>query len=197
MTASTNFQLLLESAKNGDEAAMSELVSKYETEVRLVARLRLGNALRPHLDSLDLVQSVHKSVLLGLRSSRFDISSPEKLVALALTIVRRKVARKWRKLKRQQRLSNHFGELQTLPALLAGLNTSDPDPQHEATIVEATAQVLQGLDNTEKQMIQMRLEGYTTAEIARQLGLDPDVLRVKLSRLRRRLRASGFENELL
>ena len=42
---------------------MEELVAAYEPEVRLVARVRLGTALRPYLDSVDLVQSVHRSVL--------------------------------------------------------------------------------------------------------------------------------------
>ena len=63
---------------------------------RIVAHFLLSRDLRPYLDSLDLVQSVHKSLLLGLRSDKFDISNPEKLVALALTMVRRKAARHWR-----------------------------------------------------------------------------------------------------
>ncbi|MEQ1828910.1 MAG: ECF-type sigma factor [Pirellula sp.] len=96
METSTDFDLLLLAARSGDSDALGKLVAQYEPELRIVARARLGTALRPHLDSIDLVQSVHRSLLIGLRADRFDTSSPEKLIALALTIVRRKVAKHWR-----------------------------------------------------------------------------------------------------
>lgn len=43
----------------------------------------------------------------------------------------------------------------------------------------------------------LRLQGHSTAETARQLGLDTDVLRVQLGRLRQRLRACGILDEWL
>lgn len=192
----TEFDELLERARAGDESAMALLVERYEPEVRMVARARLGGALRPHLDSMDLVQSVHHSLIVGLRAERFDISSPDKLIALALTIVRRKVARHWRKLKRQQRLSQGDG-VADLVELLGSLAAPGTDPASEAAVREAAAQVIGQMDEMEKRMIELRLEGYSTADVARHLGLDPDVLRVKLSRLRRRLRERGLLEEWL
>ncbi|MCA9192731.1 MAG: hypothetical protein KDB03_13240 [Planctomycetales bacterium] len=57
--------------------------------------------------------------------------------------------------------------------------------------------VLLGLDETETRLIEMRSEGYTTAEFARQFALDAGVLRVKLSWLRRRGSENGVINEFL
>ena len=53
------------------------------------------------------------------------------------------------------------------------------------------------LDPIERQLIAMRIDGFSTIDVARALDLDPDVLRVKLSRVRKRLREKGFEDELL
>jgi hypothetical protein len=39
--------------------------------------------------------------------------------------------------------------------------------------------------------------GFRTAEIARELGLNADVLRVRLSRLRQKFRAAGLANDWL
>src|SRR5438477_12507694 len=103
--AGPEFVTLLAQARQGDRSALAELSQQYEAKVRMVARVLLGPALRPHLDSVDLVQSVHRSLMLGLRQDKFDISSPDKLIGLALTLVRRKVARQWRHLQRQKRLS--------------------------------------------------------------------------------------------
>lgn len=177
---------------------MEQLVRHYEPEVRLVARVRLGAALRPYLDSMDLVQSVHRSLILGLREDKFDISSPEKLVALALMMVRRKIARHWRRHRRQQRLS-HGGpaSVENLPQLLVSVSSSDSDPQVVASLRDQTERLMSTLDDTERRLIELRLEGCTTAEVGRQLGLDPDVLRVRLSRLRRRLRQKGLLTEWL
>jgi len=195
---SPDFAELLSRARLGDQSAVEQLVRQYEPEVRLVARVRLGAALRPYLDSMDLVQSVHRSLMSGLREDKFDISSPERLVALALTMVRRKIARRWRCHRRQHRLS-HAGldSAENLPQLLVSVCSSESDPQTVATLRDQMERLMSTLDETERRLIEMRLAGCTTAEVGRQLRLDPDVLRVRLSRLRRRLRQQGLLTEWL
>src|SRR5437868_2367218 len=47
----------------GDDAALTRLLQQYEPRLRTAARVLLGPWLRPHLDSLDLVQSVHRELL--------------------------------------------------------------------------------------------------------------------------------------
>ncbi len=197
MDALNDFDLLLSAARSGDAEAIELLVAQYEPELRIVARLRLGTALRPHLDSIDLVQSVHRSLLIGLRADRFDISSPERLLALALTIVRRKVAKHWRHLKRQQRLSGVDDESGDLVDTLLALKSSDPTVSASAELRDHLQRLMLELDPVEKQLIAMRIDGFSTIEVARTLDLDPDVLRVRLSRVRKRLRDKGFEEELL
>lgn len=193
--ATDEFAALLLRARGGDQSALTHLAAQYEPEVRIVAHVLLGRGLRPYLDSLDLVQSVHKSLLLGLRSDRFDISSPEKLVALALTIVRRKVARHWRHLQRQQRFEGTGAE--NAPPPFAFLSSSQHDPAQAAQLQDAVHHLWNHLDATEKRLIELRLEGHSTAEVARLLAVDADVLRVRLSRLRQRLRATGLLSEWL
>lgn len=195
MADNAEFEILLAAARSGDGKAMEQLVGRYEREVRIVARLRLGHALRPHLDSMDLVQSVHRSLLMGLRDDRFDISSPEKLVALALTIVRRKAARHWRKLQRQQRLSGRSDpHASTVDALMA-LQSAETDPAREVELRDRVAMLIGELEPLERELVELRMEGLSTVEAARELKLDPDVLRVRLSRLRRRLRERGLDSD--
>src|SRR3954447_26621985 len=107
----TEFADLMARAGRGDEAALAELSRQYEPKVRVVARVLLGPALRPYLDSVDLVQSVHKSLMLGLRQDKFELATPENLLALALTLVRRRVPRQWRRIRRQQRQADDDGTL--------------------------------------------------------------------------------------
>lgn len=197
MTNVSDFDLLLAAARSGDEKAMQQIIDQYEPELRIVARNRLGSALRPHLDTIDLVQSVHRSLMIGLRDARFDIASPQKLVALAVTIVQRKAAKHWRHLKRQQRLSGHEEINHDLLETILALGSGRDDRLAEIDSREILSQWLDKMDDLERKLVELRLEGYSTVEIAEQLQLDADVLRVKLSRLRKRLRERGLENELL
>jgi RNA polymerase sigma factor (sigma-70 family) len=197
MTEVTDFDLLLAAARSGDETAMQRLIQQYEPELRIVARHRLGPALRPHLDTIDLVQSVHRSLLIGLRAARFDISSPENLIALAVTIVQRKAAKHWRHLKRQQRLSGHDDSQGDLLETMLSLRADREDATNGVATRELLAQWLRDVDPVERRLIELRLEGHSTVEVAKLLDLDPDVLRVKLSRLRKRMRERGLMDDLL
>jgi len=60
-------QELVTLAKGGDEPALELLCSVYGERVRRIIRLRMGNEIRPRLDSMDLVQDALVSALEGLK----------------------------------------------------------------------------------------------------------------------------------
>jgi RNA polymerase sigma-70 factor (ECF subfamily) len=192
-----DFAELLERARRNDHDATTALCLQYEPKLRVVARVLLGPALRPHLDSVDLVQSVHRAVIVGLNDDKFDLSTPEQLIALALGIVRRKVARHWRKARRQQRLSTGATGIDPLPLLLQNLGSDETDP---AVAIQSRDQIevlCQQLSETEREMLQMRADGYSTAEIAERLQLNNTTLRVRMTRLRERLRSNNVTTDWL
>jgi RNA polymerase sigma factor (sigma-70 family) len=193
---SQQFLSLLEAARGGDAASLAELVRLYEPQLRVVARARLGPALRPYLDSVDLVQSVHRSLLVGLRQDKFDISTPQNLIGLALTLVRRKVARHWRRLQRQQRIETGT-EPNQLAERLQTLSNSGDDPARAAEFNDALRHVCMLLDATERRVIALRLQGFSIAEVARSMEIEPHLLRVRLGRLRQRLHSLGVLNDWL
>jgi RNA polymerase sigma-70 factor (ECF subfamily) len=190
------FAELLARVRAGDQVATARLIELYEPQVRAVARARLSVVLRTYLDSVDLLQSVHRTLIVGLRAEKFDISSPDKLIGLAVTIVQRKVARQWRRAKRQSRDSQATSASEQLAERLLSLSRSEPDPATAVELREQVRQLIETLDETDRKLIELRLEGQSTAEAARTLGLDADVLRVRLSRLRKRLRESKLIRDL-
>ncbi|HYH65899.1 MAG TPA: sigma-70 family RNA polymerase sigma factor [Urbifossiella sp.] len=192
------FEELLALARAGDEAALLELAQRYEPEVRAVARVRLGPALRPYLDTFDLVQSVHRSVMMGLRQNKFVFTGPEQLVALALTVVRRKVARQWRRAQRQVRPDAPQGDSTAdLPSVLLGMRDDTPGPADAVDARDAVDELCRGLDAPDRELLELSAQGYRTVEIARRLGQNADVLRVRLSRLRAKLRTHGVSDDWL
>jgi len=186
-----SFSTLLTLARQGDQHALAQLTQQYESKVRLVARVVLGPALRPYLDTVDLVQSVHRSLLLGLRAQKVDIAGPDNLIALTVLMVRRKVARRWAHLRRQQRLSGAPAGRDDLPGLLLGVSSPQADPAREAAYRDMVRQLCRQLSEAERRMLALRLQGHTTAEVAAALGVSPIALRVRLTRLRQRLQDGG------
>src|SRR5262245_55042232 len=166
-----DFAAVLARARGGDREALDHLTREYEPKLRLVARVLLGPALRPYLDSVDLVQSVHKSVLLGLRDRKYDLDNSENWLALALTLVRRTVARQWRRLQRQKRVSGETSAGADLAGVLTALSRPQDDPARAAQFADQVAQLCRSLNDAERRLIDLRTQGYSPAECAAELRL--------------------------
>lgn len=194
---SEEFVTLLAAAREGDPQALLEIARQYEPKLRIVARVQLGPALRPYLDSVDLVQSVHRSLMVGLRDEKFDISSPDNLIALTLTMLRRKIARQWRRMRKQTRHDQGISDTSQMAQLLTELSAPPNDPLAEVAFREAVLTLCETLDPVDQQIIILRLEDYSAPEIATKLGLTPVNVRVRTTRLRQRLVSAGVLDDWL
>ena len=95
----------------------------------------------------------------ALREDKFDISSPDKLVALATALVRRKVARQWRHVRRQQRLSSAAQDYGNLSQLLTSLSSSGDDPARAAQLRDQVENLCRHLDETQRRILELRSHG--------------------------------------
>jgi RNA polymerase sigma-70 factor (ECF subfamily) len=191
-----DFATLVTLAASGDAMAQQTLCSRYEREVLIATRVHLGPLLRPYIDSMDIAQSVHKSLLAGLRNEKLAIHSPQNLIALACTIARRKIARKWRTHRRQTRLDGTLSA-DALSNLLSSLRYSN-DPAHDEQLAtERIEHLCAEMSDLERVMVTMRLAGFTTNEVAERTGVNPIAIRVRWSRLRDRLNKVGGLQDFL
>jgi RNA polymerase sigma factor (sigma-70 family) len=181
---------LLARVRTGDETALIAVLQQYETRLRLAAHALIGPALRTQMDTFDLVQSVHRALLPGLRNGKYDIAEPEQLVALALTVIRNKLISKWRHLRpeAEQRAGGN-------DATNSSRQTRD-DPSAIAQVNDSVRHVLNSLDASDRKLLELRMQGYSIVEIADLLECDAHALRAHLSRLRSRLRDAGFTESL-
>lgn len=186
------FSELIDRAARGDEAAVAELARQYEPKVRMVAHALLGRALRPYLDTMDLVQAVHQSLIVGLRAGKFEVTDPDRLAGLAVLIVRRKVARQWRRVQRQRRLSlSPADKPNDLSGILAGLANDHVTPASAVAHQDEVDRLWERLDAEDRQLVELRLQGYSSPEIAERLGISAVAARVRLTRLRFKLQAAN------
>src|SRR5262245_32797897 len=178
MPPANEFAELLERVRQGDRAALVSLLTQYEPALRRFARAHLGPTLRPHADSLDLVQSAHKSLMIALWSNRYEFASPEKLLALAKTILQRKVARLAERTGRQQRPVAGPGAAARATGLFPSLPSAEAGPAETAEFHNALDHVCRQLNERERRILALLLQGHTRKEIAEELGEDPHAFRV-------------------
>src|SRR6516225_2591750 len=91
-----NIRDLLERIKDGDEDAARELLSRYESKVRLVVRRQLPRLLRSRFDSIDFLQSVWGSFFHRIQTEPIDLNEEENLIAFLAWAARNKVIDEYR-----------------------------------------------------------------------------------------------------
>jgi RNA polymerase sigma-70 factor (ECF subfamily) len=182
------FAALMARVRRDDNQALATLIALYEPEIRRVAKFLLGRALRSSLDPTDLVQSVHLQLMLGLKQQKFAIASPEQLRSLAATLLRHKFIQHWRRHRCQTRHQTNLALGGSPAGTRAAMTLRELDPAQAAEYNDLVDHLYRYLGVEDRRLVVMRLQGYRTGEIAAELGIEPAVLRVRLSRLRKRLR---------
>jgi RNA polymerase sigma factor (sigma-70 family) len=184
---------LLARVRGGDDSAAAELVQRYERIVLRSVRSRLGKDMRSAMDSMDVMQSVHRSLLTGVKSQRFQLASPQQLIGLAVVMVQRKVARYWRKLK-QFPIGSGVGGKSVVTSLEA-IISDELAPSEMAAASELLERLLGQLGDIDRQLVRLKLDGHSSVEVGQIMGCDPAFIRMRWSRLRQMLRKRGHLDE--
>ena len=186
-----DFLDLLARVRGGDDSAAAELVRRYERAVLRSVRSRLGKSMRSAMDSMDVMQSVHRSLLTGVKNQRFRFASPQELIGLAVVMVQRKVARHWRKLKHFPATGARATE-QSAVSPLESIASDDSTPSQVAAAGDLLDRMLGQLGDLDQQLVRLKLEGHSSVETAQILGKEPAFIRMRWSRLRQMLRDGGL-----
>ncbi len=186
------FRRLLRLALDNDEEAWTQLYKIYEPGLRKCAKDLLGPSLRSEVDVDDIVQSVHWSLVTGLRRGKIKVDTVEALLAIGRTILRRKIARTWRTLERRRRITDQLNERFGNVNDWGDIDQSAHDPLHQVSAEEQFQRLCRIMTRTERRLIELRLLGYSTAGAAREMGRDSESLRMTLARLRSKLKKSGL-----
>jgi RNA polymerase sigma-70 factor, ECF subfamily len=182
------FVALMARVRLDDSHALATLIAIYEPEIRRAAGVLLSKGLRSSLDPTDLMQSVHLELIHGLKQGTLALVSSQQLRALAVTLLRHKVIQHWRRHRCQTRHHMDLAGKSSHTYRAAAVDLRERDPALAAEYKDVLDHLYRQLRLEDRRLVVMRLEGYRMGEIATELGTDPVALRMRLSRLRRRLR---------
>jgi RNA polymerase sigma-70 factor (ECF subfamily) len=189
------FRHLIRRVRAGDAEAATQLVRRYEREIRRAVRVRLANpALGRVLDSTDLCQSVLGRFFVRVASGQFELDRPEQLLKLLVTMARNRLRDHARRL-RARKGDRH---LEGGDEVLKGVPAGEASPSRVLAGRELLARVLARLPPPERYLAEQRAQGREWAGLAAEVGGSPEALRKRLGRaLDRVLRELGPEGVTL
>ena len=172
MSTPTEEQALVDLWRQGDEEAARQIVHRYMDRLLMLARRRISQRLASRVDPEDVVQSVFRTFFKRLQEGQFVFSGQDDLCKLLVRITLHKTLRHiafHKAAKRDPGLETEQGEhhRERLLALLDG----EPSPEATVAFVDQLEHFLGQLRPQERQILEMRLQGYSNEEIGKQLGL--------------------------
>ena len=168
------FTDLMDRLRAGDAAAAHEVFQRFVRKLVRLARCQLDAALRRKVDPEDVVQSAFKSFFLRYGVGKLKVRDWDNLWGLLTVITLRKCL---------DRVEYHRAECRDAQREAAAQPGAagtepwweavarEPRPEEAVVLAETVELLLRGLDEGERPILEMSLQGYTTQEISQRLAL--------------------------
>ena len=187
---SNSFAEFLARLKTRDNTASREIFERFACQLIGLAHRQFHPAFRHRIDPEDVVQSTYKSFFRRFGEGKIEIGNWDGLWGLLTVITVRKCSERVAYHRAQCR--DAAREVTALPGAEQGATWPDapgrePTPLEAAVLSETVDQLLAGMDDDDRPILEMSLQGYTTREISDRLGRAERTVRLVREVVRRRL----------
>lgn len=176
---------LIERWQSGSQTAAQQLFDNYVERLLLLARWHISDRLRTRIDPDDVVQSVFRTFFIRIKNDSFTFDEADDLFKLLARITLHKTLRQVafhraaRRSPERERAASSSGEDDSLMQLM----DTEPDPETIVEFADHLKTFLSKFSTQEQQIIEMRLQGHTSEEIAEKLGTYDRKIRRVLERI--------------
>lgn len=171
---------LLRRIRSGHSDAATDLYRRYARRIQALARKQIGPALGNRVEPDEIVQSVFRTFFRRLTEGHYDVPAGEEIWGLFLVMALNKVrsaarfhGQERRDMGRTERLS-HDDQLKT----------NDDDL---VTLQQVIGELLDDLPESHRDVVSLRIDGYTVEEISSKTGLSKRTAERVLQRFRKKL----------
>ncbi len=169
----------------GNQEAAQQLFSRYLEKLVALARQRISQRLASRVDPEDVVQSVFRTFFQRAKQGQFTIEHEDDLCKLLVRITLHKTLRQvefHRAAKRNPSLET--GQADESQERLLELLDDEPTPETANIFLDQLEHFLAQLKPQERQILELRMQGYSTEEIAQKLGTYDRRIRRIMERVR-------------
>ncbi len=166
-------ETLLTRLAAGDDAAAAQAYRAYEPFLRLVVRRQLSNRLRSKFDSTDIVQSIWCDLLRGFRAGVWKFLDSNHLRAFLVQATRHRFLNRLRDVRHAVDREQSLAET----GLAEDLVSHEPRPSAVAAGDELWNKLLKLCPPAHRDLLYLKRQGLTLAELAARTGLHPSSVR--------------------
>jgi RNA polymerase sigma-70 factor (ECF subfamily) len=184
-SSNSNYDDLIRRLRSGDDEAAREVFDRYAARLLLLSRRRIGQRMNSRVDPEDVVQSVFRTFFARVKNDQFDIAAKDDLFKLLVRITAHKTLRQiahHRAAKRDPKQETPQGD--DGHEMLMQVMADEPTPESIVTFMDQLEHFLSQLAPEDRQILELRLQGFSTEEIAKQLGSYDRKIRRVLERIR-------------
>jgi RNA polymerase sigma-70 factor (ECF subfamily) len=176
---------LINRCRGGDEDAARQLFDAYVARLVPLARRRISQRLASRVDPEDIVQSVFRTFFARLKDDKFEINDQDDLFRLLMRITVHKTLRQIAHHKAAKRdPSQELAQGESAQEQLLQLLTMEPSPEATVTFLDQLEHFMAQLQDADREILTLRLQGFSTEEIAQKLGSYDRKVRRVLERIR-------------
>ena len=192
---SNSFPDFISRLQQGDDAATQELFARFSHQLIALALRNINAGLRHKVDPEDVVQSAYKSFFFRYGEGKVNAVNWNSLWGLLTLITVRKCAERvaYHHAERRDEAREVSAPRRLESAAWAEPIGREPTPDEAALLRETVEHLFSTLDEDERPILELSLQGYTTREISQRLGRAERTVRLLRENVRHSLEAMQHE----
>lgn len=182
------------SLRQGDPGATKEVFDQYVDRLVAMARKRISQRLASRIDAEDIVQSVFRTFFHRAKQGQFEFNDPDDICKMLARITAHKTFRQIAHHQAGKRdAGRDAGSGDDAQDLVVNLASREPSPDEAAMLLDQMEHFLAQLKPEDREILELRMQGFATLEIAKKLNITDR----KIRRLMERMRALAARDDLL
>jgi RNA polymerase sigma-70 factor (ECF subfamily) len=187
MNRDGSFDGVMVGLREGEEEAARQIFDRFACRLIALARSRLDSGVRQKVDPEDLVQSAYKSFFVRFADGQFELQNWDSLWAILTVITLRKCGHE---IEYYRAACRDFTR-ETRPTVAPDGSESswhaidrEPTPSEAAMLTETVEILMRKLDERERRVLMLSLQGFEVQEISHQIGRTERTVRRTLEKVR-------------
>src|SRR5215510_14860324 len=168
---------LLHRLATGDEAAAADIFDRYVERLTHLARSRLATQLASRVDPEDIVMSAYRSFFVAARDGKFHIQHGDDLWRLLVEVTLHKLYHAAHRHLADRRSVNREQHATGASTDFFQFASREPTPDEALAAADELTAILSQLGERDRQVLELRLQGYEHEEIADRLSCSERTVR--------------------
>lgn len=175
---------LVNDFQDGSESAAKELFDKHCERLLRLAKRRIGQRMASRFDPEDVVQSAFRTFFTRVKNDEFEFANEDDTFKLLVRLTVRKTLR---------RIQHHRADKRNPEAeqahkadgseVFAHVPSTGPEAEVEVALIDEFEKFVGQLPTFDRQVLEMKVQGHSTVEIAERLGTYDRKVRRVITRL--------------